>query len=126
MWSQNPADRQSPISDAPGKLASSYLATGYLRVYGFTVYNSKASAQWILMFDATTLPADTAVPLMAFNLPSASTLSVYYGPMGRLFRRGLILCNSSTDTTKTIGSADCFFDVEYDYLLELDAPLPSS
>ena len=124
MWSQNPADRQSPISDAPGKLSASYLATGYLRVYGFTVYSSKASAQWVLMFDATTLPADTAVPLMAFNVPSATTLSVYFGPMGRLFRRGIILSNSTTDTTKTIGAADCFFDVEFDNLLELDAAIP--
>lgn len=116
MWADDPCDRNSPISDAPGKLASSYLATGYLRVYGFTVYSSLASAQWILMFDASTLPADTAVPLMAFPIGASSNLGLYYGAPGRLFRRGLVLCCSSTDTTKTIGSASCFFDVEYDPL----------
>lgn len=121
MWSYDLGDRNSPISDAPGKLAASYLATGYLRVYGFSVYNSSASAQWILMFDRSTLPADTAVPLMAFNVAGQQPLGVYYGEMGRLFRQGIILCNSSTDTTKTIGSANCFFDVEYDAL-----PTPAS
>ena len=117
------SDRDQPISDAPGKLAASYLATGYLRVYGFTVYNSNASAQTILMFDASSLPVDTAVPLMTFNVSGSSVLGVYYGRMGRLFRRGLVLCNSSTATTKTIGAADCFFDVEYDALQTLPADL---
>ena len=117
MWQDNPYDRSSPISDAPGKLANQYIATGFLRVYGFTVYSSLAAAQFILMFDATTLPADTAVPLMAFPIVAKpGQLGVYYGEMGRLFTRGIILCNSTTDTTKTIGAANCFFDVEYDTL----------
>lgn len=125
-WDQNVAygdPRNTPISDAPGKLSASYLATGYLRVYGISVYNSNAAAQSILMFDAATLPADTAVPLMTFNVSATSALGVYYGAMGRIFKRGIVLCNSSTTTTKTIGAADCFFDVEYDYLpVPQDAP----
>ena len=116
-------DRDQPISDAPGKLSASYIASGYLRVYGFTVYNSNAAAQKILMFDRSSLPADTAVPLMAFPVSGASNLAIYFGRMGRLFRQGLVLCNSSTDTTKTIGAADCFFDVEYDALTTLPADL---
>lgn len=117
------SDRDHPISDAPGKLAASYVATGYLRVYGFNVYNSQATAQWLLMFDSSTLPADTAVPLLAFNMSGQQLTGVYFGRMGRLFRRGIVLCNSSTDTTKTIGSANCFFDVEYDFLDTLAASL---
>lgn len=120
MWSDDLSDRLSPISDAPAKLSASYLATGFLRVYGFSVYNSKNAAQFIQVFDTSTLPADTAVPRMVFNLPTQQTLNVYYGEMGRLFTRGIVLCNSSTDTTKTVGSADCLFDVEYDWL-----PTPS-
>lgn len=117
------SDRDHPISDAPGKLASSYIATGYLRVYGFTVYNSNTASQWILMFDRSSVPADNAVPLMAFNVAGSSVLGVYYGRMGRLFRQGLVLCNSTTDTTKTLGTANCFFDVEYDPLQTLPASL---
>ena len=125
-WTENVAygdPRNTPISDAPGALAASYKAGGYLRVYGFTVYNSNASAQSILMFDRSSLPADTAVPLMAFAVAGSANLGVYFGTMGRIFKQGLVLCNSSTATTKTIGAADCFFDVEYDYLpVPQDAP----
>ena len=125
MWSDDLCDRNSPISDAPGKLASSYIATGFLRVYGITVYNSSASSQYILLFDASSLPVDTAVPRMAFPIAGTSNLGLYYGEMGRLFQRGLVLCNSSTDTTKTIGSANCFFDVEYDALPSVSRYPPS-
>lgn len=116
-------DRNQPISDAPGKLSASYLATGYLRVYGFSVYSSLASQQWIHMFDASSLPADTAVPLFPFTIGANGQLGVYYGRMGRLFRRGLVLCTSTTETTKTLGAANCFFDVEYDALMTLPADL---
>lgn len=118
MWADNPYDRNSPTSDAPKKLANSYVATGYLRVYGFTVYNSLAAIQYLQMFDGTSVPADTAVPLMTFQLPAQQEKGVWYGDCGRIFRQGLVLCNSTTDTTKTIGSANCFFDVEYDYLYD--------
>lgn len=86
-------------------------------MYGFTVYSSLASAQWILMFDASTLPADTSVPIIALPVAASSQVSAYYGPMGRVFHRGLVLCNSTTDTTKTIGAANCFFDAQFDNLV---------
>ena len=116
MWADDLCDRNSPISDAPAKLAASYIATGYLRVYGISVYSSLITPQWILMFDASSLPADTAVPRMAFPVAASANLGLYFGPMGRIVRQGLVLCNRTTDTTKTIGASNCFFDVEYDQL----------
>lgn len=116
MWADDLADRNSPQSANPGGLQASYATSGYLRVYGWTVYNSKTSAQYLLVFDRSSVPADAAVPLFVIPLPASQQASFYYGPMGRIFQRGLVLCNSSTDTTKTIGSADCFFDVQFDNL----------
>lgn len=117
MWRDNPADRNSPASPSSQGLASSIVLSGQVRVYGFTVYSSKASAQFLLMFDASSLPTDTKVPIIAIPMTTQTQASAYYGPMGRLFKQGLVLCNSSTDTTKTIGAADCFFDVQLDYLI---------
>lgn len=117
MWADNIADRNSPQSASVGKLANQFIVTGYLRVYGFSVFNSNAGSQYILMFDASSLPADTAVPLMAFPVATVANIGLYFGPMGRIFQRGLVLCASSTSTTKTLNAtSDCFFDVEYDWL----------
>jgi hypothetical protein len=115
-WTDDIYDRNSPLSANPGGLAASYMATGGIRVYGFTVYSSNVAAQFVLVFDRSVLPADSAIPLFAIPVAATSQVSAYYGPMGRIFGQGIVLCNSSTATTKTIGAADCFFDVQYDNL----------
>jgi hypothetical protein len=114
MWSDDMYDRNSPQCPSLGVLASSFVSTGFLRVYGFTVYSSLASSQWILMFDASALPADAAVPIIALPVGASNQVSAYYGDSGRVFRRGIVLCNSTTDTTKTLGAANCLFDVQFD------------
>lgn len=103
-----------PLNGAPGRLASFIIPkTGISKLFGFTVYSSNAAAQFVLLFDATALPADTAVPLMAFPVAATANVAAYWGTAGRSFTHGIVLCNSSTAATKTIGAADCFFDVQY-------------
>jgi hypothetical protein len=97
-----------------GVKSASITIDGYLLVYGFTVYNTKASAQFVNVFDASLLPADTAVPAFSFPINANTAVGFAFSPAGRTFTNGLVMCNSSTDATKTIGSADCFFDVQYD------------
>ena len=84
---------------------------GYL--FGFTVYNSKGSGQFIQVFDSSTLPAEGAVPETFFDIATVVAKGVQWLPLGRSFLRGIYLVNSSTGPTKTIGSADCFFDAQY-------------
>jgi hypothetical protein len=117
MWQDNPRDSNSPENGRGPALAASLVITGQLRVYGFTVYSSSASSQYVLMFDASTLPADTQVPIVALPILANNQVSAYYGKSGRVFNRGIVLCNSTTDTTKTLGSANCFFDIQYDNLV---------
>lgn len=105
-----------PTNFNRGVLLASVVLPGHIVVYGWTVTNTNAAAQFLNVFDAATLPADTAVPLIAPKLPAADAQGFSYGTNGREFLSGLVLCNSSTQATKTIGAADCFFDVQYDVI----------
>lgn len=100
-------------STATGYVASQIVKAGAGVLFGLAGYNSKASAQFIQLHDSATLPADTGVPKITFTVPAASNFSLDFGRLGRNFTTGIVVCNSSTGPTKTIGSADCWFDVQY-------------
>jgi len=82
-------------------------------LYGLSGYNSKASTQFIQVHDAAALPSDTAVPVFVMTVPASSNFSVEWGIYGKAFTTGIVVSNSSTGPTKTIGSADCWFDCRY-------------
>jgi hypothetical protein len=105
-----------PRNYAPETLAASIRLQGSIVVYGFTAYSTKGSAQYLCMFDANAIPADGAVPIFSWPLAANSGVGFGWQPNGRRFLSGLVLCNSSTDASKTLGSADCLFDVQYDVL----------
>lgn len=92
--------------------ASLVVKTGPGIFYGFTVYNSAAAAQFIQWFDAATLPADGAIPAGFITVATVASAGVNWLP-GRTFLTGIVICNSSTGPTKTIGAADCFFDAQF-------------
>jgi hypothetical protein len=115
-------DLPGPLNFSANRLVSSIVVPGRIVVYGFTAYSTKASSQFLNVFDANALPADTAVPLFSFALGANSGVGFGWQPNGRQFQTGLVLCNSSTDATKTIGSVDCFFDVQFDVYEEQNAP----
>lgn len=82
-------------------------------LFGLSVYNSNAATQFIQLHDAATIPADGAVPVFFFPVATASAFLASWSPPGRWFRTGIVVCNSSTGPTKTVGSADCFFDAQF-------------
>jgi hypothetical protein len=103
-----------PQSASSVALASSIVAvSGQAWLYGVQVNNTKASAQFVLLFDRSDLPANGAVPVASFAAAASTNLGIYYGSLGRWMARGIVLANSSTSATLTIGSADCFFDVQF-------------
>lgn len=72
-------------------------------------YNSKASAQFIQIYNSATVPADTAIPIYTFTVPATSNFSIDVPVVGMPFTVGIAVANSSTGPTKTIGSADVWF-----------------
>ena len=106
----------TPTNFNRGVLRSSVVLPGHLVVYGFTVYSTKGSAQTLTVHDNATLPANGAVPLFSWALAANAGVGFSWAPQGREFVSGLVLANSSTDATLTIGSADCFFDIQYDVI----------
>lgn len=82
-------------------------------LYVVTGYNNRATAQFIQMYNATSLPANGAVPVIVITVPGRSNFSYDVSPYGRFFSTGIVIGNSSTAATKTIGASDCWFDVQY-------------
>lgn len=102
-----------PLNYASPRLqASCVVKTGPGILYGLTVTNTKATAQFVQVFDATSLPADNAVPLLSKSIPATDAVGIAWFP-GRTFLSGIVVCNSSTSDKKTIGSADCIFDAQF-------------
>ena len=114
-------DKPPPLNYNTGVLASSIVVPGRICVYSINIHSTKGSAQYINMFDANTVPANSAVPLLSFAIGINGDVERTFEE-GRQFQTGLVLCTSSTDATKTLGSADCFFDVQFDVYEEQNAP----
>lgn len=81
-------------------------------LYAITGYNS-GSNTFIQIHDSTILPTEGATPVVIFNVPSNSSFNYSADKFGRYFSNGIVVCNSSTATTKTIGGNTCWFDIQY-------------
>lgn len=92
--------------------ASSVSKASPGNLYGFVFNNGNAAVRYIQFFDATSVPADTAVPVLSFYVGIGQTLQVSL-PRGRWFSTGICWCNSSTQNVKTIGAADSIASIMY-------------
>lgn len=101
----------------PSNINTTALATSLVvlaaagTLYQFAGFNTGPS-QVIQLHDAASLPADTAVPEVKFWVAADSAFSRTF-PQGISLTVGIVLSNSSTLSTKTIGAADCEFDATY-------------
>jgi hypothetical protein len=78
-------------------------------LYGLSGYNANAGTRYIQLFNSTTLPADTAVPVLTIPVATGASFNIDFGAYGMGFSVGIVVCNSSTGPTKTIGAADSWF-----------------
>ena len=99
-WGDSTADEASHVVKA---------SAGVL--YGFSGHSS--TAQYIQIHDAATLPADTAVPEIVIYVEAGANFAWDSGKFGKYFGTGIVITNSSTRPLKTIGAADCWFNVSF-------------
>lgn len=110
-----------PQNATSSKLGNSLIVkVGQGWLLGVTARSGKAAAQFIQVFDTSSgVPANGAVPNVVVDVAASSTASIAYIPVlypfapGRLFYQGIVVVNSTTPDTLTIGAADTFFDVQY-------------
>jgi len=99
--------------DSTAYEASAVIKSSQGGLYSLTGYNSLASPQFIQFHDAAALPADAEVPANIFSDSAKPPFFYELGDFGRLFIKGIVVCNSSTGPTKTIGANDCWFNAQY-------------
>lgn len=91
---------------------SAQVKSGPGIMYSVTLTNTNAAARFLQVFDATTLPADGVLPLFSRSIPTADSLTLTW-TTGVTFEQGIIVCNSTTAASKTLGAADSIFFVTF-------------
>lgn len=108
------ANSSLPLNKHSQALASSLVvSTTTCYLVALTINNTNAAAQFVQLHESTSLPANGAIPATVFTAPAAGDKFVAYSLPGRYFENGIVVANSSTAATLTIGAADCFFDVQF-------------
>lgn len=101
--------RNTFVKSTTAAAASLVVKSGKGRLIALYAYNAKGSAQFIQVHDSAALPDEAAVPILTQTVATVANMTPIQIPEGGIpFVNGLVVCNSSTAATKTIGSADCF------------------
>ena len=107
----------TPVAQSLAYSAGAYEASRIAKaaagtLYTLTGYNS-GPAQFIQIHDSATLPANGAAPVVIIPVPAQGGFSYDFAGYGLPLSNGIVITNSSTGPTKTIGSADCYFTLLY-------------
>lgn len=76
-------------------------------------YNSHTATVFLQVHNTTSLPADTAVPIITLAVPASSNFSLDLNLLGRAFATGITLATSTTGPTLTVSGATTWFNALY-------------
>ena len=107
MFNTNhPPDQKSESSALEASRVASTQKTWLHGVFG----RNGAVAQEIQIFDAAALPANGTLTPLSLPVAANQWFAFTFGD-GIPMANGVVVCNSTTANTKTIGAADCTFVV---------------
>ena len=102
QYSSSAAEHSKVIKATPGRL------------YGGILSNANAAARYFQFFNSTSVPADSTVPVVTIYCPAGQSVSFSFADTdGLYFSTGIVICNSTTQNSKTLGSADSLFNVAF-------------
>ena len=82
-------------------------------LYGLNAYNKNASARYIQVFDAASIPAAGSVPEIEVAAATASSANPVIPAVGIPFVNGITVCASTTSGNLTLAGTDCVFEIVY-------------
>lgn len=109
-------DSSRPV--APGTVAATVALATSLVVKAsagqlLSIVGYSTVTQYIQIHDSTTLPADAAVPDVVIPITAGAPFSIDFGELGLDLATGIVVSNSTTGPTKTIGAADTWITAIY-------------
>lgn len=113
LAAKNTSTDTAPLNATTTALDDALVVKGSAgTLFGISGHNTGPD-QFVQVHDAASTPSDTAVPKLVIFVAADSNFSIDLGVYGRRFTNGIVICNSSTAATKTIGSADLWIDAQY-------------
>ena len=104
----------SPLSTASGAaVASKVVKATPGKLFRVDFFNGNAAARFLQVFDAAALPGAGSVPLISRPVATLAADHIDFGAYGRQFSVGIVIANSSTGPTLTVGAADSLIDASY-------------
>ena len=90
MWGSQMANPSARVfnSTTTAYAASKVISANNALLFGVSGYNSGPS-QFIQIHDASSLPADAAVPKLTYWVDGAASFSIDFGEKGRPFENGI-------------------------------------
>lgn len=79
-------------------------------LFSVSIFNSAAVSQFYQLHNAASLPSNGAAPASIIKIPAGGSGGWDFGVRGRPFSTGIVISNSSTGPTLTVGAADSYYD----------------
>jgi hypothetical protein len=95
---------------------SSVVKASAGNAYVAHVYNNNAAVRYFQVYNSTTVPADTAVPIFSIPIAAGGYQRVVFGLETGVpynFSTGISWANSTTYATKTVGGSDFWVNFGY-------------